>query len=358
MQPTSPVFAIRIRSKNFRIKKYGSMRQLLFAASCLLSLSLGVFAQAEESFDISTFRSPKGWNKQSGADGVQFSVENNGSYCLVTLFKSIPGLSSPKENFDAAWRTIVNEAVNVTSAPQMFPADTKGEWLLAGGFAPFEKNGQKGVAVLYTATGYGKMVNALVLTNTQAYEATVTAFLNSISFKKPVAETQPQTPVSTNGSQPSLTNNFWKMGGVQKGLLGHADLSTATYSSTYQFFSNGTYKFARVNMQLAAPKWYLENEEGTYTVTGNTITITSKKSVYSQHRLNKEDPPIKSGNLALSTVQYRFEFWRYDDNWRLLLSPIDGNETKRDGTFSFYRNGEAQRTYQYHLVNANGQLVQ
>jgi hypothetical protein len=199
-------------------------------------------------------------------------------------------------------------------------------------------------------------VNALVLTNTQAYEATITAFLNSISFKKPVVEAQPQTPVSTNG-QPSLTNNFWKKGGVRQGMLGHSGLSTATFSSTYQFFSNGTYKFSRVDMQLAAPKWYLENEEGTYTVAGNTITISPKKASFSQHRLNKEDPPLQSGNLPLSVAKYKFEFWLHDDNWALLLSPVDGNETKRDGTFSFYRNGEAQRTYQYLLVNANGQLI-
>src|SRR4029079_12823972 len=117
------------------------------------------------------------------------------------------------------------------------------------------------------------------------------------------------------------------------------------------------YKFYRENMQLAAPKYYLENEEGTYTVNGNTITLTSKRAVYNQHRLNKEDPPIKSGNLPLSTVQYRFEFWKYDDIWRLLLSPVDGNETKRDGTFSFMRNGEEQRTYQYQLVDAKGVLI-
>jgi len=331
---------------------------LLCIAICFSLPSPSVFAQAPETFDISTFRAPKDWNKQVGQDAIQFSIEDKGNYCLVTLFKSVPGLGSSRENFDAAWSTIVKEAVTVSSSPQMFPADTRGEWQLAGGFAPFEKSGEKGVAVLYTASGYGKMVNALVLTNTQAFEATITAFLESINFKKPVVETPPQPPVSTNGSQPSLTNNFWKMGGVQKGLLGHSDLSTATYSSTYQFFSNGTYKFARENMQLAAPKYYLEKEEGTYTVTGNTITITSRKASFSQHRLSKEEPPIKTGSLALSTAHYRFEFWRYDDNWRLLLSPVDGNETKRDGTFSFYRNGEAQRTYQYHMVNANGVLIQ
>jgi hypothetical protein len=334
------------------------MKQLLLAVICVLSSTLSFFGQTSETFDIATFQSPKGWNKQAGQDAVQFSIEDNGSFCLITLFKSVPGLASPRENFDAAWATIVKEAVTVSTAPQMFPADLKGEWQLAGGYAPFDKNGEKGVAVLYTATGYGKMVNALVLTNTQAYEAPATAFLNSISFKKPAAAIQPQTqtPVNTNGS-PSLTDNFWKMGGTRQGMLAHAGLSTATFSSTYQFFSNGTFKFSKVNMQLAAPKYYLENEEGTYTVTGNTITITSRKAVFSQHRLNKEDPPLKSGNLALSTAQYRFEFWLHDDNWALLLSPIDGNETKRDGTFSFWRNGEAQRTYQYLLVNANGELI-
>ena len=339
-------------------KKIGVMfmKQLLFAAICLLFFSLSSFAQPSETFDIATFRSPAGWNKQATQNSIQFSTEDKDSYCLITLFRSLPGIGTPKENFDAAWGTIVKDAVTVSSAPQMFPSDNKGDWQLVGGFAPFEKDGAKGVALLFTASGYGSMVNALVLTNTQAYEAATTAFLESISFKKPAAEKQPQTSDSPNG-QPSLTGNFWKQGGIRQGMLGHADLSTATFSNTFQFFSNGTYKFSKVNMQVAAPKYYLENEEGTYTVTGNTITITSKKAVFSQHRLNKEDPPLKSGNLALSTVQYRFEFWRHDDNWRLLLSPVDGNETKREGAFSFFRNGEAQRTYQFHLVDAKGNLL-
>jgi hypothetical protein len=330
----------------------------------VLVFAANLFAQTPETFDIASFQAPTGWNKQVGQDAIQFSIADKDAYCLVTLFRSLPGLGSPKENFAAAWDTIVKEAVTVSAAPQMFPADTKGEWLLAGGFAPFEKEGAKGVAVLYTASGYGKMVNALVLTNTGVYEAPVTAFLNSISFKKPEVEpqpqpqTQPQTRTNQNGSQPSLAGNFWKKGGISKGLLGHADLSPGTFSDTYQFFSNGTYKFKRAYSQYAAPKWYLEEEEGTYTVAGNTITITSKKAVFSQHRINREDPPLKSGKLPLSMVQYRFEFWPYDGNWRLLLSPVDGNETKRDGTFSFWRNGEAQRTYQYNLVDAKGNLIQ
>ena len=223
--------------------------------------------------------------------------------------------------------------------------------------APFEKDGLKGAAVLVTASGFGKMVNVLILTNTDSFEKDIAAFLSSVSLKKPAVPPPPQSPVNRNGA-PSLTDNFWKQGAIRGGMLGHSGLATGTFAKTYQFFSNGTYKFYREDMQLAAPKYYLENEEGTYTVSGNTLTITPKKSSFSQHRLKKEDPPSAAGKLPLTTAQYRFEFWLYDGNWRLLLSPIDGNETKRDGTFSFYRNGEAQRTYQYQLVDASGRLIQ
>ena len=99
-------------------------------------------------------------------------------------------------------------------------------------------------------------------------------------------------PISRNGS-PALTDNFWKAGAVRQGMLGHSGLSTGTFAKTYQFFSNGTYKFYREDMQLAAPKYYLEREEGTYTVADDTITITPKKSAFSQHRLSKEEPPAR-----------------------------------------------------------------
>ncbi len=190
------------------------MKQILVAFICLLSIAVNSFGQTTETFDIATFQAPKGWNKQAGQDSIQFSTADNSNFCLVTLFKSIPGLGSPKENFDAAWATIVKDAVTVSASPQMFPADTKGEWLLAGGFAPFEKDGVKGVAVLYTASGYGKMVNALVLTNTQAYEPTITAFLNSVNFKKPAGASQPPIGAAQTGQsippQPTARKSSFK----------------------------------------------------------------------------------------------------------------------------------------------------
>ena len=185
------------------------MKQSLFATVCLACLSLTFFAQTSENFDISTFRSPKGWTRQAGQDAIQFSIAENDSFCLITLFKSVPGLGSPKENFDAAWSTIVKETVTVRAAPQMVPSDPKGEWQITGGFAPFEKDGSKGVAILYTASGFGKMVNALVLTNTQQFEPAATAFLASISFKQPAVENVvPKSTGQVNQLQSARKSGF------------------------------------------------------------------------------------------------------------------------------------------------------
>jgi hypothetical protein len=55
------------------------MKQSLFAAACLLFFSVNFFAQATETFDISTFQSTKGGNKQAGQDrDGTFSFFRNG----------------------------------------------------------------------------------------------------------------------------------------------------------------------------------------------------------------------------------------------------------------------------------------
>ena len=186
------------------------MKQLLFLIICFLSFSISSLAQTSETFDIATFQPPKGWQKQSSPDSIQLSTEDksSGAYCLITLLKSLPGPGNSKENFAAAWQLLVKGAVNVAAAPQMFPSNNSEDWALEGGFAPFEKGGGKGVALLYTISGYGKMVNVMILTNTQAYESNITTFVESISLKKPVAEISTASPAfSSPTTVPTATAN-------------------------------------------------------------------------------------------------------------------------------------------------------
>lgn len=321
----------------------------------VLVFSANLFAQKPETFDIATFQAPKGWNKQVGPDAIQFSIEDKDNYCLVMLFRSASGIGSPKENFDAAWDTIVKEAVTVSTVPQMFPADTKGEWLVAGGFAPFEKDGAKGVALLYTASGYGKMVNALVLTNTQAYEDVLTAFLESISFTKPDVATQ-RAPAEN-----SIRGTWSKNHGARMTYGDPVAAGMAGYSKDqYTFNTNGTYTFVSKTFRMAYDKIILVIENGTYQINGDTIAIKPQKSVVQAwSKRNGGDNwgrLLSTQNRALETVNYRFtkHYFSGIQLWNLVLQA--DRPTERDGPFS--NNTLFQNAWYYSPISANNPVVE
>src|SRR3954452_8548933 len=102
------------------MKNFISLLLFLFAAS------FGTVAQTSETFDITTFQTPKNWNKQASQSSIQLSTEDKtqGTYCLITLFKSLPSTNKSKEDFATAWQNIVKGFVNVTAAPQMATPET------------------------------------------------------------------------------------------------------------------------------------------------------------------------------------------------------------------------------------------
>jgi len=172
------------------------MRYLLY--SCLFFIQLSAAAQ-NETFDISTYTPPKGWKKDKSDSAVQFSKEDaaKGTYCMITLLKAVPGTASSRENFDAAWDNVVKGMVKVSAAPEMQPPATENGWEAQSGYAPFESEGTKGIALLVTSSSSETMVNIIILTNSDVYESEMTAFLGSVSFKpqKPLANKPVSNPV-------------------------------------------------------------------------------------------------------------------------------------------------------------------
>ena len=169
---------------------------------CVFSVSAIISFAQKETFDITTYTTPKGWVKKKSDNAVQFSKEDKatGSYCMITLFKAIPGTAAAQDNFNAAWESVVKGMVKVSTAPTMQPGATDDGWEVKSGYSAFDMEGNKGIALLVTSTGYQKMVNVLILTNTNVYEKEVTAYLGSISLKKPAVGTAP-----LNKTEPSKT---------------------------------------------------------------------------------------------------------------------------------------------------------
>jgi hypothetical protein len=182
---------------------------ILFCALYLFATN--AFSQ-KETFDLTTYTTPKGWKKQSAESAVQFTKEDaaKGTYCLITLYKSVPGTANAKENFDLAWASLVKEMVTVSTAPEMQPAAIENDWETLSGYAPFENDGNKGVVVLVTASSVGKMVNLIILTNSDVYESEMTSFIGSISLKKAVGKQTPQQTITPKEETNTIVSNGYK----------------------------------------------------------------------------------------------------------------------------------------------------
>ena len=194
--------------------------------SVLLILAWSCSYPQQQTFDITTFTQPKSWKKQVTENAVQLSKEDpsTGGYCMITVFKAAPGTTNSKENFDLAWTSVVKEMVAVPTVAVMQPPATENGWDVESGYAPFESDGSKGIVVLVTSSGFEKMVNIIILTNTDTYEKDVTAFLESVNLKKlsneqankPTTNTvkpQPVKPVGKASGFAFSTTNFddgWK----------------------------------------------------------------------------------------------------------------------------------------------------
>jgi len=168
--------------------------------SLLLFSAATAFAQ-KETFDLAAYAPPKGWKKQAAEGAIQFSKEDaaKGTYCLITLFKAVQGTANSKENFDLAWTSLVKEMVTVSAPPEMQPVSAENGWEVQSGYAPFEKEDNKGVVILVTSSSFEKMITIIILTNTDVYEKNITDFLGSVTLKKQAAGKPGNTVTKNSG---------------------------------------------------------------------------------------------------------------------------------------------------------------
>lgn len=209
----------------------------------LLLISTAGFPQ-KQTFDIATFTPPKNWKKQASNDAIQFSKEDaaKGTYCLMTLYKSMPGKENSKENFDLAWASLIKESVTVSSAPEMQPIAIDNGWEAQSGYAPFESDGSKGIALLVTSSSYQKMINIVILTNTDTYQNEMSAFLESVSLKKITGTTKQVDKPETNTVKPTQTTTVAKKDGFAFTITNFDDGWTSTVQENWVEVTKGSMK--------------------------------------------------------------------------------------------------------------------
>lgn len=315
----------------------------VFIFSSIMLLRPVEAAAQQQTFDLATYTVPKTWKKQTTPDAIQLVKEDAAKelYALISILKAVPGAADSKYNFDAAWETVVKEMVTPAAAPVMQPVATENGWETQSGYAPFANDSSKGIVVLVTATCLEKMVNIVIITNTNIYEKEITGFLSSVTLKKLTSVAAP-VPAVTN----AITGT-WGISASDQSSFSMNNGTSGYISRQYIFNTDGTYSHVIKTFSYVSDKLLLNRETGTYQVNGDNLTVNPKTSVieaWSKDSIMGSDGRksgtdkwgrrLSSQQLSLEKTTYQFskEYMSGTEEWNLMLRA--DKPTRRDGPFS------------------------
>jgi len=254
--------------------------------------SCSVAAQQKQVFDIATYTLPTGWQHSKKPETVTVSKEDkDGNFCIITLYKSVESGNDSKQNFDISWEALVQNVL-ATGKATMQPAGTDNGWVSEIGSAPFEKDGIKGAAILITSTGNGKMINTVIITNTNKYQKEMELFLDAISLSdKPTANNNTSANTSIQSSKQSNTKpELWSLGRYISGDMSKPLAWNQRITDYYAIYPNGDY-FPNVPFEGLTnfDKSYYPESWGQFTMNGtkgifknkyDEKVVTKKSAIY------------------------------------------------------------------------------
>ncbi len=327
----------------------------------LLMVTYSGFAQ-KQSFDVVSYSTPKGWQQQQNEGGVQLSVadKKTGGYAIVIITKSTASEAGANENFNTDWTRLVKATVQVNAEPAMQDPTTENGWDIVSGNANYTDGSNKGLATLLTATGGGQMVSVVLMTNTQQYQKELLSFINSLELVKATpAATGNKTSAGTNKGKGSSVAGLWTNYVLETtgySINGMPQYTAGYLRKEYHFYPDGTYLFRNKQWLVKAPDIFFQYETGTYTVSGNQLTLTpgkGKGGFWKKTNSSKEwGSLIKYSESKLETTTYTFE---------IIIDPTYGNSivlkstkpTVRDGG-QFNATGDP---YEFHYSRKSESLI-
>jgi hypothetical protein len=162
----------------------------------------------KESFDLTSYTSPKQWKKEIKSDFVSYTIIDNkkNAWCRISVIKSTVSKGSIDLDFSSEWQDLVVVPYKTTDAPETDPVQDKDGWKMKTGVSKFVFNNSNSMALLTTISGYTRCVSIVAITNSQAFLKDIQAFLSSVNLKKPEGIVSGQQPAGTKGANLSPNN--------------------------------------------------------------------------------------------------------------------------------------------------------
>ena len=327
------------------------MRYLIPVLTAVIFWSLAPAAGVRaETFDLVTFATPAG-QRSAGSDNVGFTEVAGNSFCQFAVYRSAPGSGDAARDFEAEWDGLVARRYRVTGALNRETAAYPGGWTLVLGTATVHSDGAKDfISMLAVFSGHGVRVPVLVNLNDERFQPKVDRFLESVRLREPApGDIAPAPPAAAaapagSGGHPPLVGREWYKSVASYSNWGYnptpmeiAKIGNQGYSRwSYVFQPDGTYAFTgefwTMNRHL---EYWFHEESGAYRVAGDTLTVTPRAA----RRVLRDKAGRQQGEaapVALEPATYRYGFHYFEglQEWNLVLTPVTGQPTRRDGTFA------------------------
>jgi hypothetical protein len=327
----------------------------IFIFYSILLLNMSGYAQKQR-FDVVSYNFPNGWQQEQNEGAIQLSVTDSktGAYAIALITKATASNASAAENFTTDWNKLVKASVQVNDAPAMQDPSTANGWDIVSGSANYTNDVQKGWVTLLTATGGGKMVSVVLMTNTDKYQNELLALINSLTLAKVAPATADKNSPATNQANKSIAGKIWEAQSLEKYGTAYGGMSGfhtgGFWKYQYKFNADGTYQFVynAASGIATKPVNVLQYETGTYTVNGNQLTITPLKGAneeWSVGKINngmsaehirdvleKKIKRLKTTARKLEKIAYPFtiEYWQGNNANALCLKHTQN--TLREGS--------------------------
>lgn len=293
---------------------------------------------AQESYEIITFTIPKDWQREIHPNSLSLikADETGGNGGIITIFKPDANELGSKTNFAIWWNSVVRKVVNTTETPQMQPVSNLNGWKVECGIAQFtsenkELNLGKGMAVLCSFSGTGKVVNVMALSNSKAINDEIFEFVDSVNL--------PEADLPELVAPLKDVHGIWERSRSDRPSYADAIKWGKLMTTTSRYnFTYGEYTFTEKLSSNVFPQIIVVNETGTYDLDGDEVTLRPQKSTVQHYQKGsvKDEPGklLKTENRALEIVKYRFTFHYFEDVKSTKLVLQTDLPTKRDGEFS------------------------
>jgi len=314
----------------------------LLVAGCFLLIPHAIFSQTEK-LDIIAFTPPTGWAKtpKDGLIVYNTSDKVTGGFCLLTVYPSTASVGDPKKDFSSEWNEKVVKPFKAEANPKT-ETQTQDGWTSVSAAAQFESDGIASAVMMTVISGYGRTASILAILNNQEYLPQIDAFVTGIKMDKAKAIADARPPAATpaspttpaaNSYSPAALVGKWGTGTAGDTVSGnYVQYGSNAAQKYYQFNADGTYRFIYSGYSGLAGtmgSFHVTMEEtGVYTLNGDSMTITPKKS---QTRSNSEG--LKNNPLETVTYRWTIHYFEGIGEYALIMHP--DHQTKRDGGFDY-----------------------